>query len=120
MLEVGWRQFITLLLGSAVATWPIMVRAQQPTMPVIAAKAATSTMPIVYMSNDDPRKYGLVFSLQKLKTRVGRQIFRLFHQVPYDGTTWNMDQVRFNSLARTLAITLLAALQMAVWRSAMR
>ena len=60
-------------------------------MPVIAAKAATSTMPIVYMSNDDPRKFGLVFSLQKLKTRVGRQIFRLFHQVPYDGTTWNMD-----------------------------
>jgi len=68
-----------------------MVGAQQPTMSVIAAKAATSTMPIVYMSNDDPRKYGLVFSLQKLKTRVGRQIFRLFHQVPYDGTTWNMD-----------------------------
>ena len=73
-------------------------------MSVIAAKAATSTMPIVYMSNDDPRKYGLVFSLQKLKTRVGGKFSACFIRSRTMALLGIWTQVRFNSLARTLAI----------------
>ena len=87
------REFIT-LLGSAAVAGPLAAHAQQPAMPVIgflhsasaaaytglvaafrkglgeataatlAAKAATMTIPIVFLSAVDPVKTGLVASLQ--------------------------------------------------------
>jgi len=80
------REFIT-LLGGAAAAWPVAARAQQAAMPVIgmllsstretfadhwlraapafAAKAATTTVPIVFIASEDPVRLGLVASLAR-------------------------------------------------------
>ncbi len=84
------REFITLLGGAA--AWPLVAEAQQAGMPVIgfldsrspdaltdrlrgattggtavvlAAKAATTTMPIVFLAAEDPVRLGLVASLAR-------------------------------------------------------
>jgi len=64
------REFITLLGGAA--AWPRAARAQQP-LPVvgflnpaaIAAKAATTTIPVVFYTGGDPVEAGLVASLNR-------------------------------------------------------
>jgi hypothetical protein len=71
------REFIALLGGAAMG-WPLALHAQQPTIPVIgflyltylengalAAKAATQTIPIVFMQGADPVRIGLVGSLNR-------------------------------------------------------
>jgi putative ABC transport system substrate-binding protein len=83
------RRFIT-LLGGAAAAWPFAARAQQPAMPVVgylnngspeadasrlaglrrglatlAAKAATTSIPIVFNVGNDPVQLGLVASLNR-------------------------------------------------------
>ena len=82
IVTVKRRDFITLLGGAATA-WPLAARAQQPVMPVIgflkaavifatgggpsviAAKAATTTVPIVFTFGSDPVKAGLVASFNR-------------------------------------------------------
>ena len=83
------REFITLLGGAAVA-WPVAARAQQTAVPVVgylgavstdtvspaalAAKAATTTIPIVFGFGDDPVKFGLVTSLPAGRQRHGNNL----------------------------------------------
>src|SRR6266540_5514161 len=60
-IQIKRRAFIS-LLGAAAAAWPLAARAQQPALP---AKAATTTIPIVFAAGFDPVDLGLVSSLHR-------------------------------------------------------
>src|SRR6516165_2349394 len=110
------REFIT-LLGGAASAWPLAAHAQQAGLPVIGflssrssndsalqiavifaggpaahvAKAATTTIPIVFVSGEDPVEFGLVASLNRpgdnitgvstFNAVVGSKRFELLHEL---------------------------------------
>jgi putative ABC transport system substrate-binding protein len=118
------RAFIA-LLGGAAAAWPLAARAQQPAIPVIgvaptlAAKAATTSIPIVFVVGADPVQLGLVASLNRpggnltgfngFVGELGAKGLALLHELVPSASTIGFLENPNNPLSELLTRDVLAA-----------